>query len=93
MISNVTRLGQAVQYTWPFYWSITISDCSIRVYQSLWELDDTCLPMPMFAYTASMMPSLCISAQEMCTFLHTFFRNYYKRWPSDKANHTCENML
>ena len=19
--------------------------------------------------------------------------NYYKRWPSDKANHTCENML
>ena len=19
--------------------------------------------------------------------------NYYKRWPTDKANHTCENML
>ena len=19
--------------------------------------------------------------------------NYYKRWPSDKADHTCENML
>ena len=27
--------------------------------------------------------------------LATFFVpiNYYKRWPSDKANHTCENML
>ena len=27
----------------------------------------------------------------LATFFHAY--NYYKRWPSDKANHTCENML
>ena len=38
----------------------------------------------------------CFHKYDWLCHLATFFRpiNYnYKRWPSDKANHTCENMV